>query len=86
MFDIINIASYNIVLRILWLKKHNSQINWKQKIFIMKYKYVLDSESHHQLNTIKNKRTSWRTQPKNVTIFNPKIEHSNKRSTIININ
>ena len=29
MFDVINIVSYNIVLEILWLRKYNSQINWK---------------------------------------------------------
>ena len=28
-FNIINMISHDIVLRVLWLKKHNPQINWK---------------------------------------------------------
>ena len=51
----------------------------------MEYKCILDSEPHHQLNTIKDKRMSWKIQSKNIIIFNPKIEHLNRKFTAINI-
>ena len=52
-------------------------------MFTMECKYVLDSESRYQLNTIKDKRMSWKTQPKNMIIFNPRNGYLNKRSITI---
>ena len=52
----------------------------------MEYKYVFNSESYYQLNMIKDKKISWKTQPKNIIIFNLKIGYSNKRFTTTNIN
>ena len=51
----------------------------------MECKYILDLESYHQLNTIKDKEMSQKTQSKKVTIFNLKIERLSKRSTVIDI-
>ena len=74
-FNVINIANYNIILRILWLKKCDPQINWKQKILIMEYEYIFNSEPHHQLNMIRDERRSRKIQLKKVTIFNLNQEH-----------
>ena len=59
-FNIINIINYDIVLGILWLKKYNSQINWKKEILIMECKYMFDSESYYQFNIIKDKKRSYK--------------------------
>ena len=40
-------ANYNIMLRTLWLKKYNPQINWKQEKLTLEYKYMLNLESYH---------------------------------------
>ena len=55
-------------------------------MFTIKCKYILNLESRYQLNMIKDKRISWKTQSKNVTIFNLKTEYSNKRFIVIDIN
>ena len=46
-FNIINMTSYDIILGILWLRKYNLQINWKQEIFIMECEYVFNSKPHY---------------------------------------
>ena len=85
-FNVVNMASHNIVLGVLWLRKYNLQINWKWETLTIKYECVLDLESCHQLNTVKDEGTSWKKQPKNVTIFNPKLRRSNQRFTVTDIN
>ena len=77
-FDVINTASYNIISGILWLKKHNPQINWKREKFIIKYKCVFDLESRHQSNVVKDKKRNLSTEPKKVVIFNPKKDILNE--------
>ena len=52
----------------------------------MEYKYVLDSEPRYQLNIIKDKKISWKTQLKNIIIFNLRNGHLNKKFIIIDIN
>ena len=51
----------------------------------MKYEYVFDSGPRHQLNMIKDKKMSYKTQLKKVIIFNLKIGRLNKRSTATDI-
>ena len=46
-FNVINIVSYNIILRILQLKKYSFQINQKRETLIIKYKYPFDLESYY---------------------------------------
>ena len=43
--NIVDIISYDIVLRMTWLRKHNSQINWREETVTLKYKYMFISES-----------------------------------------
>ena len=54
-------------------------------MLIIEYKYILDSESHYQLNIVKDKKMSWRIQPKNVIIFNLRIGYLNKRFTATDV-
>ena len=79
-------ANYNIVLRILWLRKYNPQINWKREILTIEYECVLNLKPYHQLNTVRDKRISWKSQSKKVTIFNLNLGHQKYGFTAIDIN
>ena len=42
---------------------------------------MFDSESYHQLNIVKDKEKSWKSQLKKVITFNPNIGRQNYRFT-----
>ena len=55
-------------------------------MFTIEYEYIFDSESYYQLNTVKNKKESWKLQPKKITTFNLRIGNLNKRFTATDTN
>ena len=45
-FNVIKLGKYKVVLGILWLSRHNSEIDWKNsKIQFTRYKYINNSET-----------------------------------------
>ena len=56
-FDVIEIIIHDVVLKLFWLKKHNLDVNWKNKIFIFKKcQYMIDIVFAYQQNLIINKK------------------------------
>ena len=42
-FDIIEMITRDIILKLFWLKKHNFDVNWNNKKFIFKKRqYIID--------------------------------------------
>ena len=59
-FDIVEMIIHNIVLKMSWLKLHNSDVNWKKKIFIFKKcDCVIDIKFMHQQRSMINKKKSF---------------------------
>ena len=51
--------NHDIVLRMLWLKMHNFNINWETKIFkFEKCDYVIDIQFTHRQRSMINEQTS----------------------------
>jgi hypothetical protein len=50
-FDVIKLINYNVILRLSWLKKHNSIINWIEEIMHLKNQKNLEAIS----NSIENR-------------------------------
>ena len=77
-FDVVDMASHDIVLGVPWLKKHNPQINWKTETVTLGRDCVIRPRPLRQLNATKDERRSKTTLPGNCAIPNSKRGHSEK--------
>jgi len=51
MFDVLNSIKYDVILRMLWLRKKNSRINWISKeLYIMIDVYEIPEQSEMSLS------------------------------------
>ena len=66
-FNVINIANYDIIFEIFWLKKYKSRIDWKQKIIRLKYNYIIDLIFLYQLNTVEDEEKNKKLSEENTT-------------------
>ena len=78
-FDVIDIANYDIVLGIFWLKKYGPRIDWRQEIIRLGYDCVIDPISSYQLNAVEDEGKS-RKLLKEGAISNPQNRYSKKQS------
>ena len=54
-YNLMSMITHEVVLRMSWLRKHNSEINWKKEVFkINNCQYVIDMKSTHQQRRMMN--------------------------------
>ncbi len=69
-FDVLNSIKYNVILKMLWLHKKNSRINWISKeLYIMIDAYKISEQSEmslseykswdHEILLLNNKQSKW---------------------------
>ena len=79
-FDVVDMANYNIVLGILWLKKYRPRIDWKQEIIRLGYNYIIGPIPLHQLNAVEDKKKN-KKLPEENAISNPYNKYSKKQNS-----
>ena len=74
-FDIVSMITHNIVLKLSWLKQHNSTVDWiKEVLTFTKCEYVIVIKSTHRQSSIINKRLNFEKIVKRELAFSTKNE------------